>query len=89
MCIRDRLPPMHELICPNCHKPFSIDEQGYAQLLEQVRGQAFDKALAERVALVEEQSRQAQQLAVAQAEATLKEPVSYTHLDVYKRQSCS
>ncbi len=67
---------MHELICPNCHKPFSIDEQGYAQLLEQVRGKAFDKALAERVALLEEQSRQAQQLAVAQAEATLKEQLS-------------
>lgn len=67
---------MHELICPNCHKPFSIDEQGYAQLLEQVRGKAFDKALAERIALLEEQSRQAQQLAVAQAEATLKEQLS-------------
>ena len=67
---------MHELICPNCHKPFSIDEQGYAQLLEQVRGKAFVKALAERVALLEEQSRQAQQLAVAQAEATLKEQLS-------------
>ncbi|WP_297170979.1 DUF2130 domain-containing protein [uncultured Porphyromonas sp.] len=67
---------MHELICPNCHKPFSIDEQGYAQLLEQVRGKAFDKALAERVALLEEQSRQAQQLAVAQAEATLREQLA-------------
>ena len=42
---------MHELICPNCNKPFSIDERGYAQLLEQVRGEAFEKALAERIAL--------------------------------------
>ena len=30
---------MHELVCPNCHQPFSIDERGYAQLLEQVRGE--------------------------------------------------
>ena len=78
---------MHELICPNCHQPFSIDERGYAQLLEQVRGQAFDKALAERVALVEEQSRQAQQLAVAQAEATLKEQLSQRDTQLVQLQS--
>lgn len=78
---------MHELICPNCHKPFSIDERGYAQLLEQVRGKAFDKALAERVALIEEQSRQAQQLAVAQAEATLKEQLSQRDTQLVQLQS--
>ena len=78
---------MHELICPNCHQPFSIDERGYAQLLEQVRGEAFDKALAERVALVEEQSRQAQQLAVARAEATLKEQLSQRDTQLVQLQS--
>ena len=78
---------MHELVCPNCHQPFSIDERGYAQLLEQVRGEAFDKALAERVALVEEQSRQAQQLAVAQAEATLKEQLSQRDNELVQLQS--
>ena len=78
---------MHELICPNCHQPFSIDERGYAQLLEQGRGEAFDKALAERVALVEEQSRQARQLAVAQAEATLKEQLSQRDTQLVQLQS--
>ena len=78
---------MHELVCPNCHQPFNIDERGYAQLLEQVRGEAFDKALAERVALVEEQSRQAQQLAVAQAEATLKEQISKRDNELVQLQS--
>lgn len=78
---------MHELVCPNCHQPFSIDERGYAQLLEQVRGEAFDKALAERVALVEEQSRQAQQLAVARAEATLKEQLSQRDNELVQLQS--
>ena len=78
---------MHELVCPNCHQPFSIDERGYAQLLEQVRGEAFDKAFAERVALVEEQSRQAQQLAVAQAEAKLKEQISKRDNELVQLQS--
>ena len=78
---------MHELICPNCNKPFSIDERGYAQLLEQVRGEAFDKALAERVALIEERSRQGQQLAVAQAEATLKERLAQRDTELAQLQS--
>ena len=78
---------MHELVCPNCHQPFSIDERGYAQLLEQVRSEAFDKALAERIALVEEQSQQAQQLAVAQAEATLKEQISKRDNELVQLQS--
>ena len=78
---------MHELICPNCNKPFSIDERGYAQLLEQVRGEAFDKALAERIALVEERSRQGQQLAVAQAEATLKERLAQRDTELAQLQS--
>ena len=78
---------MHELICPNCNKPFSIDERGYAQLLEQVRGEAFDKELAERIALVEERSRQGQQLAVAQAEATLKERLAQRDTELAQLQS--
>lgn len=67
---------MHELICPNCNQPFTIDERGYAQLLEQVRGKAFDKAVAERVALMERQQEQAQRLAVVNAEAKLKEQLA-------------
>lgn len=49
---------MHELVRPNRNKPFSIDERDHVQLLEQVRGGAFDKAFAKRIALVEGQGRQ-------------------------------
>lgn len=78
---------MHELICPNCNQPFTIDERGYAQLLEQVRGKAFDKAVAERVALMERQQEQAQQLAVANAEAKLKEQLSQRDTQLAQLQS--
>ena len=78
---------MHELICPNCRKPFTIDEDGYAQLLEQVRGKAFDKAVAERMALLEEQHKQAQQLAVAEAEAALQAELARRDTQLAQLQS--
>lgn len=78
---------MHELICPNCKKPFTIDEDGYAQLLEQVRGKAFDKAVAERMAILKEQHKQAQQLAVAEAEAALKAELARRDTQLAQLQS--
>ena len=78
---------MHELICPNCKKPFTIDEDGYAQLLEQVRGKAFDKAVAERMAILEEQHKQAQQLAVAEAEAALQAELARRDTQLAQLQS--
>lgn len=78
---------MHELICPNCKKPFTIDEDGYAQLLEQVRGKAFDKAVAERMAILEEQHKQAQQLAVAEAEAALQTELARRDTQLAQLQS--
>ncbi len=78
---------MYELICPNCKKPFTIDEDGYAQLLEQVRGKAFDKAVAERMAILEEQHKQAQQLAVAEAEAALQAELARRDTQLAQLQS--
>jgi hypothetical protein len=44
---------MQEIKCPNCGKTFSIYEAGYANILSQVRDEAFDKELNERLALAE------------------------------------
>lgn len=32
---------MHEIKCPNCGKTFNLDETGYADILNQVRNEAF------------------------------------------------
>ncbi len=49
---------MNEIKCPHCHTLFTINESEYSQLLEQVRGQAFDEELQKRlineIALLEE-----------------------------------
>ena len=54
---------MHEIKCPHCGKTFNIDEAGYADILNQVRDEAFDKALHERLALAERDKQTAVELA--------------------------
>jgi hypothetical protein len=65
---------MNEVVCPNCHKAFKIDEAGYADILKQVRDHEFDKQLLERLELAEQEKQAAldvaeanKQLAVTQA----------------------
>ena len=40
---------MHEIKCPQCNTVFTIDESGYAAIVNQIRDNEFDKAVAERV----------------------------------------
>lgn len=54
---------MHEIICPHCGKAFKIDEAGYADILKQVRDAAFEQQLHERLALAEQDKRNAVELA--------------------------
>ncbi|MBE7563857.1 DUF2130 domain-containing protein [Acidithiobacillus sp. HP-6] len=58
---------MHEIICPHCHKTFSLDEAGYADILKQVRDADFDKQIHERLALAEKEKQNA--LALTRAES--------------------
>jgi hypothetical protein len=36
---------MNEIICPNCHKAFKVDEAGFADILKQVRDHQFQEEL--------------------------------------------
>ncbi|MGC4174703.1 DUF2130 domain-containing protein [Demequina sp.] len=63
---------MHEIICPHCHKAFTIDEAGYADIVAQVRTKEFDAALTERLHLAEQDKRNAVELAKTQTAAELE-----------------
>jgi len=54
---------MKEIKCPNCGKTFSLDEAGYADILNQVRNEAFDKAINERLIIAEQDKKSAIELA--------------------------
>lgn len=58
---------MHEIICPHCHKQFSVDEAGYASILKQVRDAEFDQQIHDRLELAEREKRDAVVLAQAHA----------------------
>jgi hypothetical protein len=59
---------MNDIICPNCHKAFQVDEAGFASILKQVRDHQFEEEIQQRLRLAENEKNNALQL----AEATLK-----------------
>ena len=63
---------MHEIKCPHCGEAFTVDESGYAELLKQVRDEAFEKSLSEALNRAESEKQTAIQL----AEANLREQLS-------------
>ncbi|HEY4069693.1 MAG TPA: DUF2130 domain-containing protein [Burkholderiaceae bacterium] len=63
---------MHEIICPHCGKAFKIDEAGYADILKQVRDGEFEQQLHERLALAEQDKRNAVELATARVAGELQ-----------------
>lgn len=67
---------MHEIKCPHCSQGFTIDEAGYAQILNQVRDEAFDAAIHERLALAEQDKQNAVALAEARVAGELHEAAS-------------
>ena len=64
---------MHDIICPHCSKAFKVDEAGYADILKQVRDREFEQQLTKRLALAEQDKRNAIELALAKKQQELQE----------------
>jgi hypothetical protein len=75
---------MHEIKCPHCQKAFTVDEAGYADILNQVRNDQFEKELHDR--LNEAEQRQKTEIALAEAKITekLKEEASRKDAELAK-----
>jgi hypothetical protein len=48
---------MHEIKCPKCGEIFQVDESGYAELLSQVRNEAFEEELHKRAMELEDKNK--------------------------------
>ena len=59
---------MNELICPNCGKPFRVDEADYASILNQVKGAEFDAEINRRMAELHRQHEAEERLRAADAD---------------------
>jgi hypothetical protein len=62
-----------EIKCPGCGQVFTIDESSYADIAKQVRDSEFDKQLRDRLALAEQEKRNALELAEAKASGALRD----------------
>ena len=64
---------MHNITCPQCNTSFKVDKAGYADILKQVRDRDFDQQLNERLALAEQDKRNAIALAEAMKATEIQE----------------
>lgn len=67
---------MNEVICPNCHKAFKVDEAGFADILKQVRDHEFEEEIHQRLALAEREKENAVRLAEANIKNSLQEQLA-------------
>ena len=66
----------NEIKCPHCGEAFTVDESGYAAILNQVRDQEFQREVDARVSLVEKSREQEVALAVTKAEEALRAQIA-------------
>ena len=78
---------MHEIKCPNCGKIFTLDEAGYADILGQVRNEAFDKALHERLLLAEQEKTIAIELAEAKVASEMEKKAAGKDMEIERLKS--
>lgn len=74
---------MHEIICPNCKKAFKIDEAGYADILKQVRDEAFEQQLHERLKLAEQDKLNAVELAITKVTSELERAAAAKDAEIH------
>ena len=67
---------MHEIKCPKCGEVFLVDESGYAELLSQVRNEAFEEELHKRARELEDKNKSDLKMAQMQQEKSFAEVIS-------------
>ena len=75
---------MQEIKCPNCGKPFKIDEAGYAAIVKQVRDKEFSEELKSREAQYELEKDNAVQLAKLESEKDFTEKLNNKDAEISK-----
>jgi len=73
---------MSEIICPKCHTAFTIDEAGYADILQQVRNHAFEEELSRQLKAAEQERANAVAVAEAKAASELAQKTADKNLEI-------
>ncbi|WP_423363844.1 DUF2130 domain-containing protein [Mycoplasma sp. P36-A1] len=78
---------MHEIKCPHCHKSFTIDEAGYADILAQVRTKEFSKEVEEKIKLLDQQHENEKELITEKAKNSLEQELAKKDKDLESLKS--
>lgn len=73
---------MPNIKCPHCGESFTIDEAGYADIVQQVRNAEFDRELKDREKLIENDKQQAIKLAETKAAGEMQKMVSQKDAEI-------
>ena len=77
----------HDIICPHCHKAFSIDDSEYASLLNQIGRQQIDQEVHEKLAAAEREHAQALKLAEAEVRNELQQTLANKDAELIRLKS--
>ncbi len=77
----------HDIICPHCHKTFSIDESEYASLLNQVSRQEIDKEIHEKLAAAERERAKEIELVEARVRGELQQSLADKETELARLKS--
>lgn len=77
----------HDIICPHCHKTFSIDESEYASLLNQVSRQEIDKEIHEKLATAERERAKEIELVEARVRGELQQSLADKETELARLKS--
>ena len=77
---------MHEINCPECGKLFKIDETAYSNILKQIRNDEFQKELAKRLQLADQDKIKSIELAKRNLQIDMQESVSNKETKIQELQ---
>lgn len=78
---------MKELICPNCHKAFTVDEADYASIVNQVKNAEFNVEVERRIEELHNRHKVEEQLVTAQAEKVYQKELNKKDIAITQKEA--
>lgn len=78
---------MKELICPNCHKSFTVDEADYASIVNQVKNAEFNAEIERRLVELNERHTVEKQLVASKAEKEFQKEINKRELALSQKEA--
>lgn len=78
---------MAELKCPNCGKVFSVDESDYIKILNQVKGEEFQREIDRRLGELKKQNEVEREASATKAERNFQEQLAQKDIELSRKDA--